>query len=61
MVKPNDFVAYALPPLIVILLVIAVVGLLFTGRYPKGLYDFVIGINRWGIRVRAYATLMRDE
>lgn len=61
MVNPNDFVAYALPPLIVILLVIAVVGLLFTGRYPKGLYDFVLGINRWGIRVRAYSSLMRDE
>jgi len=61
MLKPNDVVAYALPPLIVILLVIAVVGLLFTGRYPKGLYDFVLGINRWSIRVRAYSSLMRDE
>jgi hypothetical protein len=48
-------------PLIGILLLIAVVALLFTARYPKGLYDFVIGINRWGIRVRAYASLMRDE
>jgi hypothetical protein len=38
-----------------------VVALLFTARYPKGLYDFVIGINRWAIRVRAYASLMRDE
>lgn len=36
-------------------------GLLSTGRYPKGLYDFVIGINRWAIRVRAYSTLLRDE
>ena len=61
MVNPNDFVAYVLPPLLVILLVIAVVGLLFTGRYLTGLYDFVLGINRWGIRVRAYAGLMRDE
>ncbi|MGO8851542.1 DUF4389 domain-containing protein [Mycobacterium sp.] len=48
-------------PLIAILLLIAVIALLFTGRYPKGLYDFVIGINRWAIRVRAYASLMRDE
>ncbi|GFG75918.1 DUF4389 domain-containing protein [Mycobacterium botniense] len=60
-VNPNEFVAYLLPPLIVILLLIALLGLLFTGRYPQGLYDFVLGINRWGIRVRAYATLMRDE
>ena len=59
--NPNDFVVYPLPPLVAVLLVIAVVGLLVTGRYPKGLYDFVIGINRWSIRVRAYSTLLRDE
>jgi Domain of unknown function (DUF4389) len=52
---------YVAVPLIFILLLIAMVALLFTARYPKGLYDFVIGINRWGIRVRAYASLMRDE
>lgn len=61
MVNPNEAVIYDLPPLIAILLAIALVGLLFTGRYPKGLYDFVLGINRWGIRVRAYGSLMRDE
>lgn len=48
-------------PLIDILLLIAVVALLFTARYPKGLYDFVMGINRWVIRVHFYASLMRDE
>jgi Domain of unknown function (DUF4389) len=52
---------YVFLPLISVLLLIAVIALLFTARYPKGLYDFVIGINRWGIRVRAYASLMRDE
>jgi Domain of unknown function (DUF4389) len=51
----------AVVPLISVLLLIAVIGLLFTARYPKGLYDFVIGIDRWAIRVRAYASLMRDE
>lgn len=34
---------------------------LFTARYPKGLYDFVIGINRWAIRVFAHTSLLRDE
>jgi hypothetical protein len=48
-------------PLISILLLIAVVALLFTARYPKGVYDIVLGINRWALRVRAYASLMRDE
>jgi Domain of unknown function (DUF4389) len=48
-------------PLISVLLLIAVVALLFTARYPKGVYDFVIGIDRWAIRVYAYVFLLRDE
>jgi Domain of unknown function (DUF4389) len=57
----NQWAGAFLIPVIGVLLLIAVVGLLFTGRYPKGVYDFVAGINRWAIRVRAYASLMRDE
>ncbi|MFD6157319.1 DUF4389 domain-containing protein [Nocardia sp. NPDC060256] len=48
-------------PLISILLLVALLGLLFTARYPRGVYDFVLGISRWTIRVQAYATLLRDE
>ncbi|WP_069159865.1 DUF4389 domain-containing protein [Nocardia altamirensis] len=48
-------------PLMAVLLLVAVIGLLFTGRYPQGLYDFLVGIARWSIRVQVYASLMRDE
>ncbi|WP_227999135.1 DUF4389 domain-containing protein [Nocardia australiensis] len=57
----DDMVGVFTIPVIGILLLVALIGLLFTARYPRGLYDFVVGINRWAIRVQAYASLMRDE
>jgi len=35
--------------------------ILFTGRYPKGLFDFVVGQLRWQTRVAAYLGFLRDE
>lgn len=46
--------------LLPILVIVAAVGLLFTGQYPRGLFDFIMGVNRWSWRVRAYASLMTD-
>ncbi len=53
--------AAAWPGLNGILVLVAAVALLFTGRYPPGIFDLVVGINRWALRVAAYVLLMRDE
>ncbi|MDJ0354220.1 DUF4389 domain-containing protein [Pseudarthrobacter sp. PH31-O2] len=44
-----------------LLVLIAGVVLLFTGAYARGLFDFLLGLNRWIYRVWAYVSLMRDE
>jgi hypothetical protein len=58
-------------PHLVILVLLHVVGLvvyviawfaiLFTGRFPRSLFDFLVGIGRWSVRVNTYIYLMRDE
>jgi hypothetical protein len=45
----------------VVALVIAFFAVLFTGKWPTGLRDFVLGVMRWGIRVQAYFLLLTDQ
>jgi hypothetical protein len=40
---------------------IAAIALLFTRRYPPGLFDLVVGINRWSYRLVVYLALMTDR
>jgi hypothetical protein len=41
-----------------IVVIIAWFAILFTGRYPRGMFEFVNGVIRWNSRVTAYAFLL---
>ena len=47
--------------LVVILVIIAAIALLFTGKYHQGIFKLVMGMNRWIYRVVAYVALMTDK
>ena len=55
---PHYIVLMVLFLAVVIVWIVAWFAILFTGRYPRGLFDFVVGVGRWGFRVHAYAFLL---
>jgi hypothetical protein len=42
----------------VVVWVVAWFAILFTGRFPRSLFDYLVGVGRWGLRVQAYAVLL---
>jgi hypothetical protein len=55
---PHYVVLTVLAVIAVIAVIIAWFAILFTGRYPRPLFDYVVGVGRWGLRVQAYAFLL---
>jgi hypothetical protein len=58
---PHYIVLFFLGIAAIVCIVIAWFAILFTGRYPRGLFDFVVGVGRWGVRVSAYAFLLTTD
>ena len=61
LIIPQAIISSLIGDLVGILVFISLVSLLFTGRYPKALFDVNLGLNRWRYRVGAYGALLRDE
>ena len=55
---PHYIVLIVLALLAVIAVIVSWFAILITGRYPRGLFDLVVGVFRWALRVNAYAFLL---
>ncbi len=55
---PHYIVLIVLAAIAVVVWVIAWFAILFTGRYPRALFDYVVGVARWALRVEAYASIL---
>ena len=55
---PHYVVLFFLFVAVIFAVIFAWLAILVTGTYPKAIFDFVVGVGRWGLRVAAYAFLL---
>jgi hypothetical protein len=58
---PHFIVLFFLWIGVIIVAIIAWFAILFTGRLPRGLFDYIVGVGRWGNRVTAYALILTTD
>jgi hypothetical protein len=58
---PHLVVLAVLAVLAVFAVAVAWFAIVFTGRYPRALFEFVVGVGRWALRVQAYAILLGTD
>src|SRR2546421_364695 len=57
---PHIIVLYILEAISAIVWFIAWLAIIFTGKYPQGMFNFNLGVMRWGLRLQAYVLLLTD-
>jgi hypothetical protein len=58
---PHYIVLIVLLVAALVVWIVAWFAILLTGSFPRGMFDFVVGVIRWNQRVNAYVLFMRDE
>ena len=58
---PHYIVLYILSLIVLVLSFIAWLSILIVGRYPRGMFDFTVGVMRWSNRVTAYAFVLTTD
>lgn len=58
---PHYIVLFVLGIIAMVVVIVAWFAILFTGRYPRGLFNYIEGVMRWGARVEAYAFIMATD
>jgi hypothetical protein len=58
---PHYFALFFLGVAAIVCVIVAWFAILFTGRYPRRLFDLVVGVFRWWLRVAAYAILLTTD
>jgi hypothetical protein len=61
LVIPHFIILTFLSLAVSIVVLIAFFAILFTGRYPRGLFDFVVGVERWWLRANAYGQFLMTD
>ena len=61
LVIPHLVVLAVLGIIAAVAFLLLAIGVLVMGRYPRGLFDFLVGVGRWEARVNAYLTFLVDR